>query len=153
MKPSGVFCSGGLSFFVEALCMRILLVEPGKVPRAAEIIPVWKSNVPKGSEIRPPETSSAEFLCEHADWRLFRKYLSHVEKTPPKSATPVVLPPSWNRHTGSTRPRQGPSRSRPALLPEWVRATPTKAPAAAWGKPGALLAPPKGGWWGFLLPV
>ena len=35
--------------------MRILLVEPGKVPRTAEIILVRKSNVPKGSEIRPPE--------------------------------------------------------------------------------------------------
>ena len=117
----------------------------GLPPRS--FILVLKSNTPKG-----PRTGLSEAFFSRIGWpRLLyhsslRQTLPTCSPTPPKCPRQGHRPPPLpsNRHTGPTRPRQWPSCS--SVSPHsGCRPRPQMRQAAACGKPGVLLAPPRGG--------
>ena len=72
--------------------LRGVVTGPAAVHRRRSFILVRKSNAPKGPETGLPRRRSfSEFSCEHSAWRLFRKHLPHVEKTPPEIGDPCVF--------------------------------------------------------------
>ena len=121
--------------------MRILLVEPRKVPRAAEIILVRKSNAPKGHETGLP----GGVLSLNSDGPDSRR--------PTRGPTPSKYPRQGHFtsapkpvHRADTAATGSLSMVAQFSFPEWMRASVRRMRlAAARGKQSTWLAPPMGG--------